>query len=129
MSIINNVQLRKIIFATLDADFELNKDAVYDLMAAANALIDHAEIHDEQTNQATEEILTLALAFGQTAVGGSRVDYAARDIIKAVSRRLKITKIDHDYLRSLTSAIRQSADDPDRELATIDHLIQTVPQL
>lgn len=129
MSIINQTQLKQIIFEALNADFDLDEDAVADLMTAANALVDHAEICDEPTSHTTEDILVLALAFGQTKVGGSRVDYAAGDIIKAANRHLNITKIAHTYLQSLIPAIRQYAVNPGRELATIDHLMQTVPEL
>lgn len=129
MSIINQTQLKQTIFETLAADFDLDEDAVADLMTAVTALVDHAEIRDEPTSHATEDILALALAFGQTHVGGSRVDYAASDIIKAFDRHLNITKLAHNYLQSLIPAIRRYAVDPDRELATINHLSQIVPDL
>lgn len=71
----------------------------------------------------------LALAFGQSRVGGSRVDYAVNDILHAFNNHINITKISHDYLQSLSQAIQKQAINPDRELDTINLLTQIMPDL
>lgn len=129
MNIISKTKLNKIIFDALSHDFDLDEDAVYDLMSAVKPLVDHVEVHDGSTSQYTESILMLALAFGQSRVGGSRVDYAVNDILHAFNNHINITKISHDYLQSLSAAIQKQAINPNRELDTISLLIQIMPDL
>lgn len=129
MNIISKTKLNEIIFDALSNDFDLDEDAVYDLMSAVKPLVDHIEVHKEPTSQYTENILMLALAFGQSRVGGSRVDYAVNDILHAFNNRINITKISHDYLQSLSAAIQKQAINPDRELDTVNLLIQIMPDL
>lgn len=129
MNIISKTKLNEIIFDALSNDFDLDEDTVYDLMSAVKPLVDHVEVREGPTGQYTESILMLALAFGQRRVGGSRVDYAVNDILHAFNNHINITKISHDYLQSLSAAIQKQAINPDRELDTINLLIQIMPDL
>lgn len=129
MNIISKTKLNEIIFDALSNDFDLDEDAVYDLMSAVKSLVDHVEVHEGPTSQYTKSILMLALAFGQSRVGGSRVDYAVNDILHAFNNHINITKISHDYLQSLSAAIQKQAINPNRELDTVKLLIQIMPDL
>ena len=125
----NKAKLSKIIFDALTYDFDLDEDDVYDLMSAVKPLLNNIDVVQEPTGPNTKAVLTLALCFGQSSIGGSRVDYAVSDILNAFNGHLNITKISHDYLQSLANNIQQYALNPQREFKQIQQLTQTMPDI
>lgn len=107
--------IRSAASVSINSDFDIDEDAFYDLMDAVDSLLTGCDWTDEPADDVTKTILNLALAYGQVNVGGSRVDYATDDFIKAVGNHFCITSLQPEYARMLQGNIKKYAINPKRD--------------
>lgn len=107
--------IRSAASVSINSDFDIDEDAYYDIMDAVDSMLTGVNWIDKPADNITKTILNLGLAYGQVAVGGSRVDYATSDFLKAVGQHFCITGIQPEYVQMLRSHINKYAINPNRD--------------
>ena len=107
--------IRDTVSAAINSDYDLDEDAYYDIMDAVDSMLTGVNWIDKPADTITKTILNLGLAYGQVNVGGSRVDYATSDFLKAVGQHFYITEIEPEYVQMLRSHINKYAINPTRD--------------
>ena len=130
--------IRGTVSVSINSDFDIDEDDFYDLMDAVDSLLAGVDWNDQPADDTTKTIINLALAYGQVSVGGSRVDYATSDFIKAVGQHFCITGIEPEYVQMLKGHIKKYAINPTRDAKQLtsavlnlmtfqDHWLPAVP--
>ena len=107
-------------------DFDLDEDDCFDLMSAVIKLLKNTTYNNLPINQATKNLVAIAVTYGQPTVGGSRCDYTISDLLNAVIQQFQITSVKLNYVQFLKQGISKYALNPDREYRQLSAVLHQI---